>query len=35
MLLYEIVVTKSEEIFINKYTAVQLASLDGIQRFRL
>lgn len=35
MLLYEVVMTKTEEIFINKYTAEQLASLDGIQRFRL
>lgn len=35
MLLYEIAMTKSYEIFINKYTAKQLASLDGIQRFRL
>lgn len=35
MLLYEITMTKSEEVFINKYTAEQLASLDGIQRFRL
>lgn len=35
MLLYEIVLTKSDEIYINKYTSQQIASLDGVKRFRL
>ena len=35
MLLYEIVLTKTRDVFINKYDAQQIASLDGIRRFRL